>query len=337
MQIEKDARPLVIWLMACCFMVFMMAVIGAITRLTESGLSIAEWKPVSGALPPLTHAEWERVYDLYRKTPEFVDKHSWMQLSDFKKIFFWEWLHRLWGRAIGLVYALPLLWFWARGMIPTGFKPRLAGLLLLGGAQGALGWYMVASGLVDRPEVSHFRLAAHLLLALLIYCAMLWVAMQLGEPARAGAPRPRRSLTLHGAASLALLAVTICWGAFTAGLDAGLIYNTFPLMSGQFTPPESFAPLSPLTQQAWVQFTHRWLAVTTGLVILSFAWRVKEGPLAGMVFVQIGLGIATLLLTVPVGVAALHQAGAIVLLSLLLRAFYRLQAGTGAEASSARR
>jgi cytochrome c oxidase assembly protein subunit 15 len=182
---------------------------------------------------------------------------------------------------------------------------------------------MVASGLVDRPEVSHFRLAAHLLLALVIYSAMLWVAMQLGDP-RGGEKSPF-CLRRHGFVCLGLLLTTICWGAFTAGLDAGLIYNTFPLMGGQFTPPESFRPDALLTQQAWVQFTHRWLAISTGAAILTYAWRTKEGPLAGMVFVQIALGITTLLLAVPVGVAAMHQAGAIVLLSLLLRALYKNQ------------
>jgi cytochrome c oxidase assembly protein subunit 15 len=298
-------------------MVFAMAVIGAVTRLTESGLSITEWKPVTGALPPLSHEAWQKEFDLYRQSPEFAQKHFWMELGDFQKIFFWEWLHRLWGRTIGIVYALPLLWFFVRKKIPAGYGGKLLGILFLGALQGAVGWWMVASGLVDRPSVSHFRLAAHLGLALLIFSAMWWVAMELrvsSSELRAN-PATRRP-QLATLLPLFLLAITIVWGAFTAGLDAGLIYNTFPLMQGQFTPPGG---VDILHDHGWVQFAHRWLAMATGLTTLLYAWSAKNPWLGGMVFVQIGLGISTLLTQVNIPLAALHQAGAIILLALLLK------------------
>ncbi len=322
-SIINAEKKIATWLYLCCFMVFAMAVVGAVTRLTESGLSMVEWRPLMGWIPPLAEQEWQRVYGLYRESPEFAHKHSWMEIGDFKKIFFWEWFHRLIGRLIGVVYAVPLLWFWIKGQIPAGYKWKLSGLLLLGGAQGVLGWYMVTSGLIDRPDVSHFRLAAHLALALLIFALMWWVALTLREHKTPLVAVSRFSL-LHGLTALGLLSVTIIWGAFTAGLDAGMIYNSFPLMDQSFMPPE---PLNILKEQSWVQFTHRWLAVLTGLTILLFAWRTRLWPPAIMVSLQIGLGIATLLGQVPVPLAALHQAGAIVLLALMLQALRKVKNG----------
>ena len=311
----KPHTDILNWLYACCFLLFAMAVIGAITRLTESGLSITEWKPISGALPPLSESEWQRVFDLYKQSPEFAQKHSWMELSDFKKIFFWEWLHRLWGRAIGLVYALPLLYFWVRNKIPAGFKPRLVFILLLGALQGVLGWWMVASGLIDRPSVSHYRLAAHLLLALIIFAAIWWTALDIKH-----GKKPLYA-NIFGLCSTLLLLMTITWGAFTAGLDAGLVYNTFPLMNGGFLPPETLTSF--LDQQAFVQFTHRWLAIATGVALIALSYRARDLALTFMVFVQIGLGIATLLSQVYLPLAVLHQAGAVILLALTLRATHR--------------
>jgi cytochrome c oxidase assembly protein subunit 15 len=293
-------------------MVFAMAVIGAVTRLTESGLSITEWKPVTGALPPLSEAAWQKEFALYQQSPEFAQKHHWMALADFKKIFFWEWLHRLWGRTIGLAYALPLLWFAARKKIPHGYGGKLAGILALGGLQGFVGWWMVESGLVDRPSVSHFRLATHLGLALLLFSCMWWLALSLRRQ-----PLPPLRPQVPAWLLLGLLATTIVWGAFVAGLKAGLIYNTFPLMDGSFLPPEQLVDF--LHQHAWVQFTHRWLAVTTGTLILVLAAKRRDALLGGMVFVQVGLGVSTLLSQVVIPLAALHQAGAIILLALLLR------------------
>ncbi len=317
-------RRIVIWLYICCFMVFAMAVIGAITRLTESGLSITEWKPVSGAIPPLSDAQWRHEYELYRQSPEFRATPFWMSLVDFKHIFFWEWLHRLVGRLIGLVYALPLLWFAVKKQIPAGYGWKFVGVLALGALQGLLGWWMVESGLVDRPSVSHFRLAAHLLLALTIYSCMWWLALSVDSGRRIGdgtqSPVIRRLLP-HALISLMLIVVTITWGAFTAGLHAGKIYNTFPLMDGRFTPAGA---AHPLIEPGWVQFMHRWLAITTGLTILALAWRVRDAALGVMVFIQIGLGISTLLSSVWLPLAAAHQAGAVILLTLLLRATHRI-------------
>lgn len=316
-------RALLLWLYSCCALIFAMAVIGAITRLTESGLSITEWHPISGAVPPLNAAVWQHEYDLYRASPEFAAKHAWMSLDDFKHIYFWEWLHRLIGRLIGVVYALPLLYFALNRQIPSGYGWKLLGILGLGFCQGLLGWWMVESGLVDRPSVSHFRLAAHLGLALLIYSCIFWVAREIDNPKS----EMRNRKTWHGSVALALLIVTMTWGALTAGLHAGLLYNTFPLMQGHLMPPE---PLNILREPSWVQFTHRWLAVMTGLVIFSYAWRRRDLALATIVVIQICLGISTLLSHVWLPLAALHQAGAIMLLTLLLR---RLQSGDSRQST----
>jgi cytochrome c oxidase assembly protein subunit 15 len=322
---HQPQRALQIWLFFTAAMVFAMAVIGAITRLTESGLSMVEWKPLIGAIPPLSEAEWDRVFGLYKQTPEFIHKNSWMELADFQKIFFWEWLHRLWGRVIGLVFALPLAWFWIRKKIPQGFGPKLLGVLALGGLQGVMGWYMVMSGLVDRPDVSHFRLAAHLMLALAIYCTVLWLAFDLkdqNDAAQGGSFCQKR----HGWISFALLGVTIVWGAFTAGLDGGMLYNSWPKMDAHWVPPEVTGWHAMIHEPGAVQFFHRWVAIAAGVSILSFAWRMKNFALAGMVFVQIGLGIATVLSQVSIHVAATHQAGAMILLGLMIVQLHRLHA-----------
>lgn len=320
---EQKSNPhsrIINWLFFTAFMVFAMAVIGAITRLTESGLSMVEWKPLIGAIPPLSEAEWMRVFDLYKQTPEFIHKNSWMELADFKKIFFWEWLHRFWGRLIGLVYALPLIWFWIKGQIPHGYRVKLLFILGLGAAQGAMGWYMVMSGLVDRPDVSHFRLAAHLMLAFVIYAAVLWVAFSL----RGQAKEPSCFCLLrHGWIAFALVGITVIWGAFVAGLNGGMLYNTWPMMDAHWVPPEVTGLNAILYDPAAVQFVHRWIAIITGLAVLSFAWRVKNGPMAAMMFLQIGLGIVTLLTQVNIPLAAAHQAGAMVLIALMVHELQR--------------
>jgi cytochrome c oxidase assembly protein subunit 15 len=316
-------------------MILLMTVIGAITRLTESGLSITEWNVVMGWLPPLGDEAWALEFSKYKASPEFELKHFWMQVDDFKQIFFWEWLHRLWGRLIGLAFIVPLIVFGVRGQIPRSIRPHLILLFLLGLAQGYMGWYMVQSGLVDRPSVSHYRLAAHLSLALIIYSVLLWAGLRLwtqkapAANANAHAPRPHRVLIAHGFAALALVAVTIVWGAFVAGLDAGLIYNEFPFMGANLIPPEMWAhspkALNLVENHASVQFTHRWLGITTGLMTLAYAWigfRQTRQRLfllvGGWVLVQIGLGITTLLSQVWIPVAVLHQFGAVVLLSLVI-------------------
>lgn len=309
-------------------MVFAMAVIGAITRLTESGLSITEWQPVTGILPPLNEAEWMAEFELYKQTPEFQHKHFWMELDDFKNIYFWEWLHRLWGRLIGIVYAVPLIWFWVRKQIPQGYGWKLTGLLALGGLQGFVGWFMVMSGLVDQPHVSHYRLALHLGIAFIIFGLLLWVGLDLWHKDRLrAAPAPSKPhLMAHGLAGLGLLSLTIIWGAFVAGLNAGLIYNSFPLMNGHFFPPEPFMGVSaPFEQHAWVQFIHRWLAIFSAFVLLAYAWRARATALGIMVVIQAGLGILTLLTHVHLHVATAHQAGALILLTLLIVSLHKLR------------
>ncbi|HYG91737.1 MAG TPA: COX15/CtaA family protein [Azospirillum sp.] len=334
-------RPIAVWLLVCAGMVFAMAVIGAVTRLTESGLSMVEWKPLIGILPPLSEAEWNRVFDLYRQTPEFRVYNAWMDLEGFKRIFFWEWFHRLWGQLIGFVFLLPFLWFVVRRRIPRALAPRLFGLFLLGGLQGVIGWFMVKSGLVDQPHVSHYRLALHLGTAILIYGALLRVALGILAPAPLAGWRPDAiGLRRHARWALGLVAVTIVWGAFVAGIRAGFAYNTFPLMAGHWVPPEigNLTPwwINAFENTAAVQFLHRVLALTTGAVVLVLAWRVRvaelpgragmaAGLLAAMILVQIGLGIATLLTVVAIPLAAAHQAGALMVVGLLVWLLHELK------------
>jgi len=335
-------RSIGIWLLVCCGMIFAMAVIGAITRLTESGLSIMEWAPISGALPPLSEAEWQRVFALYQQIPEYQEQNAGMSLAEFKTIFWWEYIHRLWGRLIGVVFALPFLWFLLRGKLRRGLAPHLAVMFVLGGLQGLLGWYMVASGFAERVDVSQYRLAAHLSLALLIYGYVFWVALSLLLPNPVpNADRHAGQLTGGFFLLLALVALTILTGAFVAGLNAGLTYNTFPLMDGDLI-PAGYGMMSPwivniFENIAAVQFNHRLLAVSTvGFAIAIWLWsthldisrhtRLACSTLAILAVAQLGLGIATLLLVVPVWLGALHQAGAILVLTAALAALYLLRA-----------
>lgn len=317
-------KQLANWLFFTAFMVFAMAVIGAVTRLTESGLSMVEWRPLIGAIPPLSHEEWARVFELYQQTPEYQKKNFGMEIGEFKTIFFWEWFHRLWGRLIGIVYVLPLIYFWVTKKIPDGYRVKLLLGLLLGSLQGLMGWYMVKSGLIDRPSVSHFRLAAHLFLAFVIFCYLLWLAFDFkGNKSGNGSFCYKR----HGWIALVFVGATIIWGAFVAGLDAGLLYNSWPKMDAHWIPPELTAFANIFTEPASVQFTHRWLAVLTLFIVLSFAARSKNTPLAGMAFLQVGLGVATLVMQVPITMAALHQAGAFILAGLLIHALHGLRRG----------
>jgi cytochrome c oxidase assembly protein subunit 15 len=320
-------RPVALWLFACCAAVFAMIVVGAITRLSGSGLSITEWRPILGAIPPLDEESWNAAFGLYKQGPQFQKENFWMDLADFKKIYFWEWFHRLLGRLIGILYALPLAFFWIRGKIPRDKRFILLSIFVLGGLQGAMGWYMVQSGLVDIPAVSHYRLAAHLGLALLIYVLMFWQGLDFW-PAR---KNPSAPLFRHGIAVLFFVAAAMLWGAFTAGLDAGLIYNdSFPLMGGKLIPSEMWQ-LDPIwinifENRPAVQFTHRWLAILSVLMIFGFwlhaSLEKKNTPaihaLAIMALAQAGLGIFTLLSGINLHLAATHQAGAVITLSLLL-------------------
>jgi heme a synthase len=332
--IPMASMAVINWLYLCAFMVFAMAVIGAITRLTESGLSIVEWKPLIGAIPPLNDTEWQRVFELYQQSPEYRLKNAGMSMAEFQNIFFWEWLHRLWGRLIGVVYALPFFWFLLRRKLPRECTGRFWLLLALGGLQGVVGWFMVMSGLVDRPSVSHYRLALHLGMATLIFVLLLLTAWQLRYPAKRMAEMESvpGSLALHGWLSLWMVALTMVWGAFVAGLDAGMFYNSFPLMDGTWLPSEFFDTkpfmLGLVENPALVQFVHRYLALTTAALLIALALRCVAGSrwpvqvrALGLVTgtaacLQAGLGIATLLTQVWIPLAALHQAGALILLAL---------------------
>lgn len=315
-----------------------MAIIGAVTRLTESGLSIVEWRPVTGALPPLSEAAWQREYDLYQQSPQGQIVNAGMSMDDFKWIYFWEWLHRLWGRMIGVVYALPLLWFWRD--LPRASRPAFLGLLALGGLQGVMGWYMVQSGLVDQPMVSHYRLAAHLLLAAVIFVLLLRMGASFRCAPWAGPGDDAcRRLRRWGRGTLALVLVTLVWGAFVAGLRAGLFYNTFPMMDAHWIPPELLRSANPLraffSEPASVQFAHRLLALVTVVAVL-WLWHlavVLSVPpsirrlakmAAAAVLLQAGLGIATLLTQVNIVLATLHQGGAFVLLGVMTVLLYHL-------------
>jgi len=293
---------------------------------------MVEWRPLIGTLPPMNEAEWNRVFALYQESPEYQKKNFWMEIEDFKTIFFWEWFHRFWGRLIGLVFALPLAFFWLRGMITAGYKPKFIALLILGGLQGLMGWYMVKSGLVDVPAVSHFRLAAHLSLAFIILCSLTWVGLSLKNTAR----KFHFCLLRHGALAMGLVAITSVWGAFVAGMDAGLIYNEYPKMGNGLIPPDMWhlspAWINVVENAAAIQFTHRWIAIIAALAVLTFSFRtIKAGykqaryhAVGGMVVLQVGLGIATLLSGVHLHVAVTHQAGAAVLLMLMTACIHGL-------------
>ena len=320
-------KPVAVWLLACCAMIFLMVVIGGITRLTESGLSITEWKPVAGVLPPLSEDAWQQEFEKYQQIPEFRERHADMTLAQYKTIFAWEYVHRLWGRLIGAAYLLPLIGFVAMGRVRGALAWRLGGIFVLGGLQGVLGWYMVMSGLSTRVDVSPYRLTAHLGLAVLIYAATLWTALDLLRPKE----RVRRVDTVvvdgRALALATLVFVTMMAGGLVAGHDAGFIYNTFPLMDGKLV-PAGWADLSPWWENPFanpiaVQFDHRVLGILTVLSAL-FYWALAQRDAVGrtahwvaaMAMIQVALGISTLVLVVPIPLAALHQAGAVALLTL---------------------
>lgn len=329
-QAARLPRPLAIanWLLFVAGLVFVMVVVGGITRLTESGLSITEWNPIRGALPPLNHEQWQHAFDLYKQTPEYLEINgpAGMGLAEFKFIFFWEWVHRLIGRLIGVAFALPLLWFAVKRQIPQGYGWRLVGLFVLGGSQGFLGWFMVQSGLVDRTDVSHFRLSAHLLLALFIMAALIWTALDLRQLAKTGVNRPAR-LTQATLATAVILFVQLLLGAWVAGLNAGYVASDWPLMQGKLWPEGidwSQGALYALTHdQFLLHFLHRWWAWVVVAALVIFSRRVKRvDPKASRAIhsafgTQILLGIATVMSGMNIVLAVLHQAvGALVVASV---------------------
>jgi len=337
-------RAVAAWLSACCGLIFLMVVVGGITRLTLSGLSITEWNPVIGIIPPLTHAQWAAEFARYRQVPEYRAVHYGMNLAEFKNIFFWEYTHRLLGRLIGIAFAVPLVWFWGRGRLPRGRAPALCGILALGFAQGLLGWYMVESGLVHRVEVSQYRLVAHLGLALAIYSLILWTALSVlfpsprfrGERAGEGEvgdgylslvspPHPTLSprqtggeekFVVAGAAwrraaeaLIALVAVTIAAGGFVAGTRAGLTYNTFPLMDGRVI-PAGYDLLRPFVRNwfeniAAIQFDHRVLAETTFAFVMALCVAALRSPPPRRSRIALGALFAAVLLQVTLGISTL--------------------------------
>jgi len=327
---DSQNRQVATWLFVCCGLVFAMVVLGGVTRLTGSGLSMVDWKPIMGWLPPLNDAEWQRVFDMYKLSPEFLKVNSHMDVNAFKGIFWLEFLHRLLGRTIGIVFALPFIYFLAKGYVVRREWPKYLLMFVLGGLQGVLGWYMVKSGLIDNPHVSQYRLTAHLVAAILIYAYMFWVGLSLLH-----AKSDKQHHAWHGRTALltALIVLTVISGGFVAGLKAGEIYNTFPMMGSYWIPPGLLA-LDPVWRNLFdnmttVQFDHRILAISTFVLIAVFWAKARKADFAGRsrpaanallltATLQVILGISTLLLSVPTALAAAHQAVAVLLLTVAL-------------------
>jgi len=332
---SRSTTPVGWWLIVVCAFVFAMVVLGGVTRLTDSGLSIVDWRPLMGVLPPLNEAAWAEVFERYRAFPEYQKINAGMTLGEFKSIYWFEYAHRLLGRVIGIVFLVPFLFFLLTGRISGPMMPRMVALFVLGGLQGLLGWFMVQSGLVDRPDVSQYRLTAHLGLAVLIYGYMLWIALALLHPSTGAA----KNATAR--AGLRLLVpwvfIVILSGGFVAGTDAGLTYNTFPLMDGRWVPLGLFdhtpAVINFFENTITIQFTHRLFGIATVTAVLLF-WLVHQwipvdervswwiNALAFVAIGQVLLGIATLIFVVPLPLAAAHQAGGMILFSTAILALH---------------
>lgn len=334
------------WLYGCAGMVFGIVFVGGTTRLTESGLSMVEWKPHQ-ILPPMNQAEWEEEFGKYKQFPEYEQLNRHMTLEEFKKIFFWEYFHRLLGRGVGVLFTVPMIYFGARGMIPRHLWPKLGAMLLMGGSQGALGWYMVKSGLDQKdfvtpyPTVSPYRLAAHLTSAFIIFSFITWTALSLSYPSRLAQLTPEIARFRKFVTGVTgLVATTVVSGAFVAGLDAGLIYNEFPFMGLSIIPKE-WGDLSPVWRNftenpAAVQFNHRLLGCTTYVFICSLYYlsrRIRVPPVVanlsllslGVATLQVILGISTLLTHVPVSLGVMHQTGSLSLLTVMIGLLHTLR------------
>ncbi len=336
-QLEHQRlRPVTAWLVIGCVLIACMVVIGGVTRLTGSGLSMVQWEPIMGAIPPMNEHEWNVAFDGYKAIPEYTLKNRNMDLAGFKRIFFWEFLHRNWGRMMGLVFFIPFVLFWRAGSLKGWLRTRSIAILIGGGLVGALGWFMVKSGLQDNPDVSHYRLAIHLMAAFSVYALVLWTVFDI----RMGRMMFRgdgSTPAMWARLLLVLLVLQIIWGAFTAGLDAGHIYNTWPLMNGSFM-PENVRAFGDLVtdlsnHRDGVQFIHRNFAYVVALGFVAFALYYRKEArmrtlwvwlLAG-VLLQFVLGVLTLLTHVQLAFGVLHQLGALALLSVLLRTLH----GTG--------
>ncbi len=327
-------RALARWLFIIAGLILFMVAVGGVTRLTESGLSITEWKPVTGAIPPLTEASWQKEFDLYRTSSQYALMNEGMTLEAFKRIYFWEYFHRLVGRLIGLAYAVPLAWFAVRKAIPRGFGLRLTGLLLLGGAQGAVGWFMVKSGLTDRVNVQPAMLAAHLGMALILLGAVVWTACDFARLARDGTVAKAR-VRIGPSIAVLILFVQLLLGALTAGLRAGYVSNTWPMMNDRFVPDgiEWWGSLwMTLTSDPFlVHFLHRWWAFVAAGVMFWLAGRLYNGAalkrsyaLTGVALLQIMLGIGTVLTGVSLHIAVTHQLVGALLLAVAVAGAHRM-------------
>lgn len=330
-------RQVALWLSFCAAVVLGMILLGAVTRLTGSGLSMVEWKPLMGAIPPLSEHDWQETFDKYKAFPEYQKVNHGMSLHEFKSIFMFEYLHRVLGRLIGVIFFFPMLFFAFTRRIRPGLLPHLVVLFVLGGLQGLLGWYMVKSGLVNDPRVSQYRLTAHLGVAVLIYSYMLWLAFELRFRSHRQAMTTRGALSRMSGVCVLLVYLMILSGGLVAGTRAGLAYPTWPLMGDSLVPPGLYS-LSPAWLSAFedvttIQFNHRMFAYTLFILLNVLAWRVfKSGTaprarraailVAVALWLQVGLGISTLLLRVPVPLAAAHQGGGILLLSSVLWLFH---------------
>lgn len=334
---KKDNKAVIYWLLIGCALIFIMVIVGGITRLTHSGLSISNYKLISGTIPPMNDIEWNAAFDLYKEYPEYQKLNSGMSLDEFKDIYFWEWIHRVIGRFIGLVFIIPFLYFLIRKQLTKSTIKKAIVLLIMGGFQGFLGWYMVKSGLVDRPDVSHYRLAAHLTTAFLTFAYTFWVALDLMFPNRKVIDKKLRNFIRIG---LVVLIIQIIYGAFVAGLDAGWIHNHWPFMNeGKLIHETVYTEQNPtylnfLEGKSGVQFVHRTLAYIVVIFILAIwykatrlditKWQTKGiNALLIMVGIQFLLGVLTLLLAVPVWLGVLHQVGAFILLSAMTFTLHR--------------
>ena len=319
-----------IWLLSTIIMVILMILIGGVTRLTDSGLSMVEWRPLWGFLPPISQFEWNRVFELYMKSPEYIFKNKGMSLEEFKEIFFWEYFHRLWGRLIGIIFIIPLLFFIIVKKIPKSILSKLFIILFLGGLQGFIGWWMVKSGLVNDPTVSQYRLTIHLSNALLILSLLIWVYLDVKE----GVSQIKPDFSFF---MFSILFITIIAGAFVAGMDAGLMYNEYPFMGDSLIPENygEYQLLDPFENPASAQFHHRHLALFTTLCTLFYCYKyyfesedkkVKKLSLLISIVVcsQFTLGIITLINMVPVYLGAIHQTGAVILFISLICSMHRL-------------
>ncbi|MFD2101128.1 COX15/CtaA family protein [Flagellimonas iocasae] len=333
----KKNKYVVYWLLTGCALIFIMVLVGGITRLTHSGLSISDYKLIHGTLPPMNEQAWEEAFELYKQYPEYQKLNSHFDLEDFKDIYFWEWLHRFIGRFIGIVFILPFLYFLFTKKLDRPTIKKCVVLLFLGGFQGFLGWYMVKSGLVDRPDVSHFRLAAHLTTAFITFAYSLWVALDLLYPTKKEILKPIRNLIRI---TYGVLLIQIIWGAFVAGLDAGFIHNHWPLMSeGKLIHETVYIEQQPVIKnffegKSGVQFVHRYIAYfVVGLIAMIWvrSRKIQRTPLQDkglqsiviLVFVQFLLGVLTLIYVVPLWLGVAHQIGAFFLLAAMTFTLHR--------------